>query len=121
MHGMNDIHISKVMHGGHEFTAKTAHQHGASSDGTKAHGGWSKSGSFWECYDRALPVDALLGADMFNGQKPETYFVAHTCACMLYSIYLCILLLIKFFTLIDPPQELLRVVFPWIEGKIEAL
>ena len=97
MHGKNDIHISKVTHGGREFTAITARQHGASNYGTKAHGGWSESGSFRECYDRVLPVDALLGAAMFNGRKPETYFVAHACTCTSHSIYLCILLLIKLF------------------------
>jgi hypothetical protein len=48
--------------------------HGASIDGTKALGGWSEScGSFCPCYDRALPVDAMLGAAMFNARKPENY------------------------------------------------
>lgn len=39
-------------------------------------GGWSENGAFRPCYHHALPLDALLGVAMFNGQKPETYFVA---------------------------------------------
>jgi hypothetical protein len=39
-------------------------------------GGWSENGAFRPCYDRALPLDALLGAAMFNGRKPESYFIA---------------------------------------------
>jgi hypothetical protein len=46
-----------------------AQAHGASVSGTKALGGWSKSGLFWPCYDRAFPADALLGAAMFNAQQ----------------------------------------------------
>jgi hypothetical protein len=44
--------------------------------GTKALGGWNDSGSYRSCYDRAFPVDALLGAGMFNAHKPEEYFLA---------------------------------------------
>lgn len=59
---------------------KIARENGASVAGAKALGGWSESGSFRPCYDRALPVDALLGAAMFNGRKPESYFVARACS-----------------------------------------
>jgi hypothetical protein len=44
-------------------------------DGAKALGGWSDSGSFKPCYDRALPIDALLGAAMFDEARPESHFV----------------------------------------------
>jgi hypothetical protein len=86
MHVKNDIHITKVTHGGREFTVKTAREHGASVNGTKALGGWSESGSFRPCYDRALPVDAMLGAAMFNGRKPESYFVARACTSRSQSV-----------------------------------
>jgi len=73
---MNSVSISKVTHGGRSYAATTARLHGATETGTKAMGGWNKNGAFRACYDRALPLDALLGAAMFNGRKPETYFVA---------------------------------------------
>lgn len=76
LHEKCDISISKVTHGGRTFAAMTARSHGASTDGTKALGGWHEQGSFRACYDRALPVDALLASAMFNGRKPETYFLA---------------------------------------------
>lgn len=52
-----------------------AREHGASVEGAKALGGWSDSGSFRACYDRALPLDALLGAAMFDATKPEAHFL----------------------------------------------
>jgi hypothetical protein len=61
MHMKNNIHITKVTHGSHEFTVKTAREHGATINGAKVLGSWSESGAFWPCYDCALPVDALLG------------------------------------------------------------
>jgi len=76
IHEMNQVSISKVTHGGRSYAATTARSHGATETGTKAMGGWNENGAFRACYDRALPVDALLGAAMFNGRKPETYFVA---------------------------------------------
>ena len=118
MHVKNDIHITKVTHGGCEFTVKTACEHGATINGAKALGGWSESGAFRPCYDRALPVDALLGAAMFNGRKPESYFVARACTSASHSVHT------YSFTdevHIDPPAELLGVLFPWVEGEIRAL
>jgi hypothetical protein len=76
IHETNNVSISKVTHGGRSYAATTARSHGATETGTKAMGGWNENGAFRACYDRALPVDALLGAAMFNGRKPETYFVA---------------------------------------------
>jgi len=76
IHVENDVNISKVTHAARPYAAQTARSHGATTSGTKALGGWSESGSFRNCYDRSLPVDALLGAAMFNGRKPEEYFLA---------------------------------------------
>jgi hypothetical protein len=72
----NGVNISKVTHAGREFSVKTAREYGATVDGTKALGGWSDSGSFKPCYYRALPVDALLGAAMFDATRPESHFLA---------------------------------------------
>lgn len=79
IHEKNSVHITKATHGGRPYSVKTAREHGASVDGAKALGGWSESDSFKPCYDRTLPIDALLGAAMFNGRKPESYFLARGC------------------------------------------
>lgn len=42
----------------------------------KAIGCWSVNDAFANCYDRALPLEGLLGAAMFNARKPEQYFLA---------------------------------------------
>lgn len=73
MHLRNQVSITKSTHAGRPFAAQTARAHGASVSGTKALGGWSDSGSFRPCYDRAFPADALLGAAMFNSHRPDTY------------------------------------------------
>ena len=67
--------------------------HGATVGGTKALGGWNESGSFWNCYDRAFPVDALLGAASFNARKPEEYFLPRDelCRSLLLSSTVCVL------------------------------
>lgn len=75
-HVANHIDISKVTHAGRVFSASSTRAHGASVSGTKALGGWSESGSFRGCYDRAFPLDALLGAATFNARNPATYFMA---------------------------------------------
>jgi hypothetical protein len=71
----NNVSITKVTHSGRGYAVKTSREHGASVEGAKALGGWSESGPFRPCYDRALPVDAMLGAAMFDVQKPETHFL----------------------------------------------
>jgi hypothetical protein len=76
IHSHNNVNISKVTHAARPFAAQTARSHGATASGTKALGGWNDSGAFRRCYDRTHPVDALLGAAMFNGRKPEEYFLA---------------------------------------------
>jgi hypothetical protein len=32
-------------------------------------------GAFRRCYDLALPVETMLGAAMFDAQRPETHFL----------------------------------------------
>lgn len=76
IHKKNNVEISKSTHAGRSYTAMNSRAHGATVGGTKALGGWSETGSFRNCYDRAFPVDALLGAASFNAQKPEEYFLA---------------------------------------------
>jgi hypothetical protein len=75
IHSAVGVCLSKSTHAACSFTAQTARQNGASVDGTKALGGWSENGSFRPCYDRALPLEALLGAATFNARKPESYFL----------------------------------------------
>ena len=60
------------------FPAKDTRERGASVDGTKALGGWSDSGSFCPCYDRAFPLDALFGAAHFSAKQPENFFSPRT-------------------------------------------
>ncbi len=73
-HQHADIVITKVTHAGRVFAGSSTRSHGSSVDDTKALGGWNEhSGVFRSCYDRALPLPALLGAAMFNGRDPATY------------------------------------------------
>ena len=76
IHLQNDVNISKVTHAARPYAAQTARSYGATVSSTKALGGWNDSGSFRNCYDWHFPVDALLGAAMFNGRKPEEYLVS---------------------------------------------
>jgi hypothetical protein len=75
MHQANKVEITKSTHAGRCYSAMNTRAHGATVDGTKALGGWNDSGSFRDCYDRAFPVYALLGAASFNARKPESYFL----------------------------------------------
>jgi hypothetical protein len=86
MHAKNDIFITKVTHAARPYTAQTVRAHGATVSGTKALGGWNESGSYRSCYDRAFPIDALLGAAMFNAHKPEEYFLARDTLGQLFKI-----------------------------------
>jgi hypothetical protein len=76
MHAQNKISISKVTHAGRMWSALTMRTFGTSVDGAKAIGQWSAAGSFGSCYDRELPLEGLLGAAMFNANKPEGHFLA---------------------------------------------
>ncbi|KAF7369757.1 hypothetical protein MVEN_00307500 [Mycena venus] len=97
----NDITISKVTHAGRGFTAKTARENGASSIEVKALGGWSDSGSYRACYDRALPVRGLLAAAMFDSENPGAHFLARDS--------------------LEPPAEIIAQIFPWVEEELSAL
>ncbi|KAL6300579.1 hypothetical protein BKA93DRAFT_829024 [Sparassis latifolia] len=101
IHKENEISITKVTHASRSYAAQTARAHGATVSGTKALGGWNENGSFRQCYERTFPVDALLGAAMFNGRKPETYCLPRDA--------------------LDPPPELLAQIFPWVEREQVAL
>ncbi|KAK7027698.1 hypothetical protein R3P38DRAFT_3190769 [Favolaschia claudopus] len=101
MHAANDVSITKVTHGARPFAAQTCRSFGASVSDTKALGGWNESGSFKNCYDRALPVGALLGAAFFNSLKPELYRVARD--------------------ILEPPDDVSKDIFPWIEDELAAL
>lgn len=81
IYAKNNITISKVTHAGRGYAVKVSREHGASVEGAKALGGWSESGSFRPCYDRALPVDAMLGAAMFDAQRPENHFLPRESLC----------------------------------------
>lgn len=72
------IDITKVTHCGRPYTVKQARESGASVEGAMALGKWmaSAGGSFAPAYDRALPVDAMLGAAGFNANRQNSYFVA---------------------------------------------
>jgi len=66
IHKENNVEITKSTHAGRSYGAMNSRAHGATVGGTKALRGWNESGSFRNCYDRAFPVDALLGAASFN-------------------------------------------------------
>lgn len=72
----NNIAITKVTHAGRPLAAQTARAHGATVTDTKALGGWQETGSFRACYDRALPMGALLGVAHFDANRPEAYLLA---------------------------------------------
>lgn len=103
----NNIAISKVTHAGRAYSARTAREYGASVDGAKALGGWSDTGSFKACYDRALPLDALLGAAMFDATKPEGHFIPRE----FIRMYLTVATVARF--IIYPvSKDLLQIYFP---------
>ena len=87
MHIKNDICMTKATHTTWHFAAQTARAYGASVSSTKALGHWLETDAMANCYDRAILVDALLAASMFNGLKPEEHFLAHDvlgeCFCLL--------------------------------------
>ncbi|GBE87699.1 hypothetical protein SCP_1103760 [Sparassis crispa] len=101
MHMKNNIAIAKVTHAGRSYAAQSAQAYGVTESGTKAMGGWKENGAFRQCYERTFPVDALLGAANFNGRKPEMYSLPRD--------------------MLEPPQEVLSQLFPWVEWEQAAL
>ncbi|KAJ8488942.1 hypothetical protein ONZ45_g13777 [Pleurotus djamor] len=96
----NDIAVSKSTHAGRPYAATTARENGASRDDTKILGGWSQPGSY-SVYDRTRPVDAMLGAAGFNPRKQIEYLVPRA--------------------KLDPPSDLLNIIFPWVEDEQQKL
>ncbi|KAF7330285.1 hypothetical protein MVEN_02466400 [Mycena venus] len=95
----HNVNISKVTHAGRGYTAKSARENGASSTEVKALGCWSDTGSFRPCYDRALPVEALLASAGFDGKRPESHFLARG--------------------ELEPPEDVLKALFPFVEPELE--
>ena len=122
MHEANNISITKVTHATRPYATQTARENGASVTATKALGGWSESGAYRNCYDRALPVEAMLGAAMFNARKPETHHLVRDC---LRASFDSPLLSVNHSNptpiFSEPPQELSSEIFPFIEAEEAAL
>src|SRR6266404_2637063 len=72
------------------------------------------------CYDRQIPIDALLSASMFNSRQPEEHFLA----CELLGMLMVSLLLSGDANVVgplEPPAELISQIFPWVEAERAAL
>ncbi len=120
LHIKNDISITKATHAARHFAAQTARAHGASVTGTKALGRWSETDAMTNCYDRQIPIDALLGASMFNSRRPEEHFLARE----LLGMLMVSLLLSGDANVVgplEPPAELISQIFPWVEAEHAAL
>ncbi|KAI3998399.1 hypothetical protein EV122DRAFT_256823 [Schizophyllum commune] len=68
-----NITISKITHATRPYAAGEVRSNGASMLDTMALGAWSPQGSYHACYDRALPLPAMLGAASFNADCPAEY------------------------------------------------
>lgn len=101
MHQDANVSISKATHAARSKAAQTAREHGASMNDTKALGLWNESGSYRNCYDRLFPMPAMLGAAHHLALQPEAFFVARAA--------------------LDVPEELLALIFPWVEAEEAAL
>ncbi len=63
------------------------------------------------CYDQQIPIDALLGASMFNSRQPEEHFLARE----LLGMLMVSLLLSGDANVVgplEPPAELISQIFP---------
>ncbi|KAL1746150.1 hypothetical protein HDZ31DRAFT_62412 [Schizophyllum fasciatum] len=77
---MNDVIISSKTHAGRKFTVKNIRDNRASRSEAKAVGKWSESGNgAYDRYDRSLPIEGMLAAASFNGQRPEGYMIPRNC------------------------------------------
>ncbi|PPR01886.1 hypothetical protein CVT24_001355 [Panaeolus cyanescens] len=93
-------HVKKVTHIGRLYGATTAIANGATTDSVRALGLWSQPGAF-DVYNRTLPTDAMVAAAGFNGRQLNSYFVSRD--------------------VLDPPENLMAQIFPWIEQEEQAL
>jgi hypothetical protein len=108
-----------VTHARRCYAAQNARSHGATVNGTKALGGWNESGAFQNCYDRAFPVDVLLGTAGFNARRPEQYSLPRSALGERHSHWICILT--DHITCLELPSDLLKQIFPWVESEQNAL
>jgi hypothetical protein len=69
---------SHTTHAGRVTAARDATAFNATESDTKAHGGWNEQGSFRACYQRELPVSAMLALAGFDGRHMERYWVPRT-------------------------------------------
>ena len=77
MQSANDVQVKAVTHATRSYAATAMRQNRAASADVKAQGGWSSGdGSYRACYDRALPIEALLGAANFTANRPGDYRLA---------------------------------------------
>ncbi|KAG8893413.1 hypothetical protein FRB99_001961 [Tulasnella sp. 403] len=82
--------------------ATISRQYHASESEVKALGGWNVGeGSYRACYERSVPVEAMLGVAYFNTKWPEDYQLACESLCA--------------------PDGLATQIFPWAEAELELL
>ncbi|KAE8238895.1 hypothetical protein A4X13_0g8335 [Tilletia indica] len=101
MFDANGIMSDKVTHALRPAAAQIARTNGASADEMKAQGGWRTEGSYRACYDRTIPLGAVVALAGFDGRSLESYFVSRS--------------------QVDPPQELQKRLFPWVEQELASL
>jgi hypothetical protein len=124
MHKKNNVDITKKTHAGRHYAAHTARAHGASASGTKALGGWNESGSFTSVYDRVFPLDALMGAAMYNARRPEEYTLPRDHLgkhAPMWSIRSSCSLTSSWTAGTVPPPELVKEIFPFVEDAQHRL
>ncbi|KAJ3536673.1 hypothetical protein NMY22_g5932 [Coprinellus aureogranulatus] len=97
----HDIHCKKATHGPRIRAADDALGFGAPEEETKAVGGWGSSGSFRQCYARALPAGGMLALAYYNGDRRTGYFLGRS--------------------VLEPPKHLVSQLFPWIESEEQKL
>ena len=71
-----DLICQKVTHIGRVRAAEDGMMFGATIDGVKSLGLWSRTTAFDTSYNRSLPLDAMLATAHFDGQSQEGYFIA---------------------------------------------
>ncbi|PPQ81245.1 hypothetical protein CVT24_009532 [Panaeolus cyanescens] len=91
----------QVTHVGRTFGATTAIERGASVDSVRILGRWAQSAGSFDVYNRALPTDAMIAAAGFNGRQQDSYYILRDS--------------------LDPPEQLINSIFPWIEHEELAL
>lgn len=76
MHQANNITVRSLTHAARGFAATNIRQNRASENEVKALGGWNVGeGSYRACYERSVPLGALVAAANFNAQRLGEYRV----------------------------------------------